>query len=692
MEANGRSPSGQLVPIASASPSNPSGSAAGSWTSNKTPSTMPYTCQNCAKRKIKCDKIAPICSSCRKGRLDCFYQAPPPRRRKRKLSDDINEKVARYERILSENGLLPDDGDASPGRREPERTTSIMQGTDFKTPGTLLSKQGKSRYYDSNFWRHIRPDDIEPDSDEEDEENERGFDAQGGDYFSDPLTAAFLGSQQQNLRPYHPTYQEAMTMWKAYVDNVEPLQKILHVPSTLERLQVIAQQPDIATKADESLMFAIYHFAIISLPEDDCERTFGQSKDALTQRYRVACRQALVNASFLKTSELPVLQAFTLYLIACKRYYDPHTLFVLTGAMMRIAQRMGIHRDGKGLGLPPFEAEIRRRTFYVCVPLEGTASQMAGSEMAILPDSADVDKPMNINDDQLWPGMTELPKEQSGATDMIYCLTRATLGRAYVGLSTAASLQTVAAHIDAVEREVEEKYIRYCDILNPLHFLTVSFARAAICAMRMRSQLSQLKGSIIPTETIQELIPLALRILDTDAAAHETVNLKNFFWHIGSFFVWGSFDSIVFILTTLRRPDVLSRKQIDDAWDRMIRAYKHHDELLETKRAVQVAIGRLTLRAWKSNPPTNNLPEPAFIAALRTVRKVNPDAPVMDRSSSGTLSSLGPSPSSDANALFGTFSDGTNLNLDTDFNLDTADWMFWEQVIKDYQMQGGGQQ
>lgn len=273
-----------------------------------------------------------------------------------------------------------------------------------------------------------------------------------------------------------------------------------------------------------------------------------------------------------------------------------------------------------------------------------------------------------------------------------YCLTRATLGRAYVGLSTAASLQTVAAHIDAVEREVEEKYIRYCDILNPLHFLTVSFARAAICAMRMRSQLSQLKGSIIPTETIEELIPLALRILDTDAAAHETVNLKNFFWHIGSFFVWGSFDSIVFILTTLRRPDVLSRKQIDDAWDRMIRAYKHHDELLETKRAVQVAIGRLTLRAWKSNPPTNNLPEPAFIAALRTVRKVNPDAPVMDRSSSGTLSSLGPSPSSDANALFGTFSDGTNLNLDTDFNLDTADWMFWEQVIKDYQMQGGGQQ
>jgi hypothetical protein len=83
--------------------------------------------------------------------------------------------------------------------------------------------------------------------------------------------------------------------------------------------------------------------------------------------------------------------------------------------------------------------------------------------------------PVNINDDQIWPGMTEKPVEQKGATDMIFCLSRA-----YVGKSLARSGKPIKGAapwsfpdhhdaekvISAAESEVEEKFIRYCDIVE----------------------------------------------------------------------------------------------------------------------------------------------------------------------------------------------------------------------------------
>ena len=96
-------------------------------------SKMLYACQQCANRKIKCDKVAPICSSCRKGRLKCIYHAPPPRRRKRKLSGDMSEKLARYERILRQHDLLPPDDDTSPSSEATPQEVLSLRYLDSQT-------------------------------------------------------------------------------------------------------------------------------------------------------------------------------------------------------------------------------------------------------------------------------------------------------------------------------------------------------------------------------------------------------------------------------------------------------------------------------------------------------------------------------------------------------------------------------
>jgi hypothetical protein len=239
--------------------------------------TMPYTCRTCAKRKVKCDKT-PICFSSRQSKLECFYQAlGPPRRQKRKLSGDVNERLARYESILNQHGLLPKDADISHSIEEtPQEPISLLWNEpETSRKGRLLTDQGKSRYIDSTLWRNLGDDEMQSMSD--DEEEDRVGTSAAWDFASDPLTGTFMGSQQSLLQ-YHPTYAKAIMLWKTYTENVEPICKVLHIPSTLKMVEMVSKQPEMASKADECLLFAIYHFAVFSVTEEDCAKKFGRSR------------------------------------------------------------------------------------------------------------------------------------------------------------------------------------------------------------------------------------------------------------------------------------------------------------------------------------------------------------------------------------------------------------------------------
>lgn len=69
------------------------------------------------------------------------------------------------------------------------------------------------------------------------------------------------------------------------------------------------------SKGLESLMFAIYHFAVTSSSSDYCESTFGEAKSTLLARYRFGTQRALIRVGYLRSSELVVLQAFVLFLV-----------------------------------------------------------------------------------------------------------------------------------------------------------------------------------------------------------------------------------------------------------------------------------------------------------------------------------------------------------------------------------------
>ena len=169
------------------------------------------------------------------------------------------------------------------------------------------------------------------------------------------------------LRVLHPPRSQIPIYWELYKENVNPLIRLLHRPSAEKLIVKAAENLDNLSKATEALMFAIYLATVTSLSPEQCQTLLDQDKDIATQRYRFATEQALARAGFLETQEVMVLQAFTLFLVSARRHDDSRFVWTMTGLATRIANAMGIHRDGAQFGISPFETEMRRRLWWqVC--------------------------------------------------------------------------------------------------------------------------------------------------------------------------------------------------------------------------------------------------------------------------------------------------------------------------------------
>lgn len=126
--------------------------------------------------------------------------------------------------------------------------------------------------------------------------------------FGSPSTESLIG--------LHPSPVQIFRLWQIYLDNVNPITKIFHASSIQQQLLDAAADLESVPKNMEALMFGIYAMAITSLTEEECQKTFGQSRKDLIGSYQSGGRQALINAGYLKSSDLMLLQAFTLYLVS----------------------------------------------------------------------------------------------------------------------------------------------------------------------------------------------------------------------------------------------------------------------------------------------------------------------------------------------------------------------------------------
>lgn len=110
----------------------------------------------------------------------------------------------------------------------------------------------------------------------------------------------------------------ALDLLNAYLNYVEPIYKLLHVP-TLKAFMADGQ-PYMNRPADapcnKALKAAIYFAAANAYTEEECESKFGKSQDLVVLQYRRMVDIALYQADPLNTTEVATIQACALYIVS----------------------------------------------------------------------------------------------------------------------------------------------------------------------------------------------------------------------------------------------------------------------------------------------------------------------------------------------------------------------------------------
>jgi len=186
--------------------------------------------------------------------------------------------------------------------------------------------------------------------------------------------------------------------------------------------------------------------------------------------------------------------------------------------------------------------------------------------------------------------------------------------------------------IDDLEAKLQQKFLKYCDPLVPLHNLTAIAARAAVAGMRLRAHHPRQypdNGASLPQSEKDMLFSLSLKIMQYDALVHANKSLQRYLWHVRVYFQWHAF---IYLLSEMRYRTV--GDDGDRAWEQVEEVFKYHPEMVnDNDYALYVAIRSLTLRAWEARKvelKRLNLPvePPEIILKLRAKAIGNRNGPL----------------------------------------------------------------
>jgi hypothetical protein len=229
---------------------------------------------------------------------------------------------------------------------------------------------------------------------------------------------------------------------------------------------------------------------------------------------------------------------------------------------MRIAQSLGLHRDGSKFGLSPFDTEMRRRLWWQVCILDVRASEDHGSDPSIMDLSFDTEFPLSVNDDDLDPDATEPLVPRPGVSEMTFCLIRyeicsLTRKLTYTPPGTC-PLKLPALTTEEKERQVrecsihlEEKYLRYCEDAGPLYWVAATVARLIIAKMNLiiyHPLIQPGKPNSLSHDIRDRLFMSSIEIIEYSRILESEASTKQWGWLFHTYIQW---HAIAYILGEL---------------------------------------------------------------------------------------------------------------------------------------------
>ncbi|KAJ3527315.1 hypothetical protein NM208_g10759 [Fusarium decemcellulare] len=346
-----------------------------------------------------------------------------------------------------------------------------------------------------------------------------------------------------------------MNLWVVYKERVEPLTKLLHLPS----LEQAVLETRLLSSVDgiQCIVLAVYYGAITSLSEEECILMFANSQAQVLSRMREELEKMFASVDLIHTGDIRPLQALVLYLVFL-RHHDPRLSWKLTGLAVRLAQNFGLHREDSFLGLSKFEADMRRRLWWQLAIIEAPSAEDYSGEYNLLEmGSFDTHPPRNLDDAQLYPIMTEYPAERRGLTEMTFALARCQItsmyrciadsrrfcgdtGKSYAELTP----QERADWIDDCETGFSDKFLRDSSPSSAFQWVTIILTRMLFHKVRLHG-CKPFHGATVTEEARERLFAVAVEVIELNYKLRTDPRTRPYLWLFSSYTQWHSFSLVL---------------------------------------------------------------------------------------------------------------------------------------------------
>ncbi|KID98485.1 C6 zinc finger domain-containing protein, partial [Metarhizium majus ARSEF 297] len=606
------------------------------------------SCAQCQKRKVKCDRCSP-CSNCAKAEVLCTPSTPAPARKRRATKHDLLERVERCEALLrgyapvvdrpqtpSSSNHVPDD---PPGASfEPSSSAQELNASYITT-----RNDGSVRFTDS-FGTVVMHEElvaiqnsIKSDGSADEGPIESIYESP---YKTLPVTE--FESSASDTPDTQPGPVEAMNLWEHFLERVNPLTKIVHVPTLEPYVMRAAVGMHLVPIEYQALLYSIYAMAVISMSEQECFDLLGHSRDTMLKRYGGSTKRALMKYNHRENYIMITLQTLILYLLTLEDRIHRHASWVTSGIVVRMAYSMGYHRDGECLGLGPFETEMRRRIWCQIIIQDAKNALLSGLSAAMLPMQWDTKPPLNINDADMSPGSDSPIVSREGPTEMAYVLV-ARLIYAYkidcdnhidTPINEAILLGMSLTNDENTDRAVFGKFREQSEELRrALESYTAKYigdgaGKVHVAATILKTTiLEKLDDALSPIKEQEEwgieifnwkdnLFKMIMLSMEYQCNAHDKMAAVGFEWYMRLQFYP---DMLASLTSQLYRRPMGSLS--DRGWRAVERLHGHYPELFDMSQRQQLMQAQFTLKAWEARKIAvaqrgGSLETPAYIVLL----------------------------------------------------------------------------
>jgi hypothetical protein len=285
----------------------------------------------------------------------------------------------------------------------------------------------------------------------------------------------------------------------------------------------------------------------------------------------------------------------------------------MLGLAMRLAQRMGINTEATYDNCSPFEAEMCRRLWWSLMLFDCRMCEFVDYKTSMLTPTWDCKIPLNVDDADLRPEMKEPPVAQGTPTEAHFAAGRSALGDFIRNTSFHldflnpalkavvheghAKLNSKDLELTALEKMIEDKYVKSCSTENPMHVMTTWTLRGFLAKYRLIEHYWKFFDTTVsPTETDREILnTLALRMIDCDTNILTSTLTKGFHWFSHCYF---PFPAQIHLVQDIRRRPLTPATT--RAWECISNNYTARPDIPGgTDGPVFSMFAEMMMRAWR---------------------------------------------------------------------------------------------